>query len=158
MSVPVIYFNSIASRTWWRHQMETFSALLAFVRGIHLWQVNSPHKGQWHGALVFSLICRWTNGWVNNRDTGDLRHHPANYDVTIMDTDERCRNNSPSKGHQPNFSHIFHKPKQPNITETPWSINNRHTFHPFADLGLRTHLFSSAMEVICHTIQRRFKT
>ena len=26
----------------------------------------------------FSLICPWTNGWVNNRNTGDLRHHYAN--------------------------------------------------------------------------------
>ena len=29
---------------WWRHQMESFSALLAFVRGIHRGPVNSPHK------------------------------------------------------------------------------------------------------------------
>ena len=28
-----------------------------FVRGIHRSPVNSPHKGQWHGALMFSLIC-----------------------------------------------------------------------------------------------------
>ena len=28
-----------------------------FVRGIHWSPVNSPHKGQWHGALMFSLIC-----------------------------------------------------------------------------------------------------
>ena len=37
--------------------METFSALLALWRGIHRWPVNSPHKGQWRGALMFSLIC-----------------------------------------------------------------------------------------------------
>ena len=42
---------------WWRHQMETYSAFLAFVREIHRWPVNSPHKGQWRGALMFSLIC-----------------------------------------------------------------------------------------------------
>ena len=31
-------------------------------------RVNSPHKDQWHGALMFSLICAWwMNGWVNNR-------------------------------------------------------------------------------------------
>ena len=29
--------------------------------------VNSPHKGQWREALMFSLICAWTNGLVNNR-------------------------------------------------------------------------------------------
>ena len=51
--------------TWWRHQMETF------VRGIHRWQVNSPLKGQWRGALMFSLICARINGWVNNGEAGD---------------------------------------------------------------------------------------
>ena len=30
----------------WRHQMETFSALLALVRGIHRYKVDSPQKGQ----------------------------------------------------------------------------------------------------------------
>ena len=46
--------------------------------------VDSPHKGQWCGALMFSLICPWTNVWANNRDTGDLRFHHAHYDVTVM--------------------------------------------------------------------------
>ena len=55
-----------------------------FVWGIHRSPVNSPHKGQWRGALMFSLICAWTNSWVNNRDAGDLRRHRAHYDVTVM--------------------------------------------------------------------------
>ena len=42
---------------WWRHQMDKFSALLALCAGIHRSPVNSPHKGQWRGALIFSLIC-----------------------------------------------------------------------------------------------------
>ena len=33
---------------------------------------------------MFSMICVWINGWVNNRESGDLRHHHAHYDVTIM--------------------------------------------------------------------------
>ena len=33
---------------------------------------------------MFSLICAWTNGRVNNRDAGDLRRHRAHYDVTVM--------------------------------------------------------------------------
>ena len=41
--------------------METFSALLALCVGIHRSPVNSPHKGQWRGALMFSLICVWRN-------------------------------------------------------------------------------------------------
>ena len=42
------------------------------------------HKGRWHGSLMFSLICAWTNGWANIRDAGDLRRHRAHYDVTVM--------------------------------------------------------------------------
>ena len=53
-----------------------------FVWGIHQSPVNSPHKGQWRGALMF-LIYAWTNGWVNNRDAGNLRHHRGYYDVTV---------------------------------------------------------------------------
>ena len=59
---------------------------LPFVRRIHRSPVNSPHKGQWHRALMFSLICTWTNGWVNNRYTGDFRRHRAYYDATSMST------------------------------------------------------------------------
>ena len=47
--------------------------------------VDSPQKGQWRGALMFSLICVWTNGWTNNRDAGDLRPHRTHYDVIIME-------------------------------------------------------------------------
>ena len=43
--------------------------------------VNSPHKGQWCGALMFSLISIWINGWVNNREAGDLRRYRDHYDV-----------------------------------------------------------------------------
>ena len=55
-----------------------------FVRGIQQWPVNSPHKGRWRGALMFSLICAWTNDWANNREAGDLRRHRAHHDVTVM--------------------------------------------------------------------------
>ena len=56
-----------------------------FVRGIHRSPVNSPHKGQWRGALMFSLIYIWINGWVNNREAGDLRRNRAHYDVIVME-------------------------------------------------------------------------
>ena len=60
-----------------------------FVRGIHWSPVSSPHKGQWRGALMFSLIYAWISGWVNNRDAGDLRRHRAHYDVIIMDRSDK---------------------------------------------------------------------
>ena len=41
-------------------------------------------KGQWHGALMFSLICVWINDWVNNREAGDLRRYRAHYDVIVI--------------------------------------------------------------------------
>ena len=64
----------------WRH----FPRYWPFVRRIHRGPVDSPHKGQWRGALMMYLICVSTNGWVNNRDAGDLRRHHAHYDVTVM--------------------------------------------------------------------------
>ena len=64
----------------WKH----FPRYWKFVRGIHRSPVNSPHKGQWRGALMFSLICARINGWVNNRKAGDLRRHRAHYDVIAM--------------------------------------------------------------------------
>ena len=47
-------------------------------------RVNSPHKGQWRRSLLFSLICAWTNGWVNDLDTGDYWRSRSCYDATIM--------------------------------------------------------------------------
>ena len=54
------------------------------VWGIHRSPVNSPHKGQWRRALMFSLIWAWTNSWANNREACDLRRQRAHYDVTVM--------------------------------------------------------------------------
>ena len=69
---------------WWRHQMETFFALLTLCAGNSPVPVNSPHKGQWRAALMFSLICARINDWVNNREAGDLRRHRGLYDVNVM--------------------------------------------------------------------------
>ena len=64
----------------WKH----FPRYWPFVRGIHRSPVNSPHKGQWRVALMFTLICARINGWVNNREAGDLRRYRAHYDVIVM--------------------------------------------------------------------------
>ena len=55
-----------------------------FVRGFHRPLVDSSHKGQWRGALMFSLICARTNDWLNNAEVGDLRRHHTHYDVTVI--------------------------------------------------------------------------
>ena len=68
----------------WRHQRETFCALLA------IYARNSPVTGEFPAhrpvtrSFAVSLICAWINGWVNNGEAGDLRRHCANYDVTVM--------------------------------------------------------------------------
>ena len=64
----------------WKH----FPRYWPFVGGIHRSPVNSPHKGQWRGALMFSLICAWINRWVNTREAGDLRRNRAHYDAIVM--------------------------------------------------------------------------
>ena len=59
--------------------MEAFSALLAICAG------NSPVPGEpvTRRFDVF-FICVWINGWVNNRDAGDLRRYRTHYDVIVM--------------------------------------------------------------------------
>ena len=87
----------------WRHYLEFLTAAQSiihkktnppittkltdwpFVMGIHRSPVDSPHKGQWRGALMLSMICAWTNGWANNRDAGDLRR------IVLFMTSLLCR-------------------------------------------------------------------
>ena len=64
----------------WKH----FPRYWPFVRGIHRSPVNSPHKGQWRGALMFTLICARINAWVNNREAGDFRRYRTHSDVIVM--------------------------------------------------------------------------
>ena len=88
VSIPwllrVLPISSRSYISWWRHQMKTFSVLLALCAG------NSPVTGEFPSlrpvtqSSDLSLICAWINGWVNNRKAGDLRRHRAHYDVTVM--------------------------------------------------------------------------
>ena len=86
--VGFIHCGSIKASFSWYHdnviKWKHFLCYWAVVRGIHRSPVNSSHKGQWQGALMFSLICAWINGWVNSREAGDLICHRAQYDVTLM--------------------------------------------------------------------------
>ena len=64
--------------------METFSALLAICAG------NSPVHSEFlaHRPVMQSFDVYFDmhriNGWVNNREAGDLRRHHAHYDVIEM--------------------------------------------------------------------------
>ena len=41
---------------------------------------------------MFSLICAWINGWVNNGEASNLRRHHAHYDVTVILFRPQCIN------------------------------------------------------------------
>ena len=62
----VIISHQTLQNTWWRHKWKHFPRYWPFVRGI------------------FSLSWAWINGWVSNREAGDLRRHRTHYDVTVM--------------------------------------------------------------------------
>ena len=85
--------NEIA--IWWRHQMETFSALLVICAR------NSPVTGEFPAQRPVTLsfdvffdlrrntrlskqLWDWINGWVNNREAGYLRRHRGHHDVIVM--------------------------------------------------------------------------
>ena len=80
----------------WKH----FPRNWPFVRKIHRSPVNFPHKGQWRGALMFSLIYVWINDWANNREAGDLRRYPVHYDVIVMKQYRSWWSGAPVPGHQ----------------------------------------------------------
>ena len=68
--------------SWWRHQMETFSMLLALC--------DSPLAGEFPAQrpvtrsfdVFFDL--RPNKRLIDNREAGDLRRYRAHYDVTVM--------------------------------------------------------------------------
>ena len=108
----------------------------------HRSPVNSSHKGQWRGALLFHLICVWINVWVNNREAGDLRRYRAHYDISVMRYSPRqCGLETPYGGIDPGqdwlrywFCSWWHQA----IT---WA--NVDLFYGFNVLFLITMLFSS---------------
>ena len=62
----------------WKH----FQRYWPFVRGICRSPVNSPHKAQWRGALMFSLICtlnkrlsKQSGGWWFETPSCSLWRH-----------------------------------------------------------------------------------
>ena len=78
-----LFPHQLLMRTWWRHQMETISTLLALCAG------DSPFTGEHPSDRPVTrsfgvFIDVWTNGWANSLDAGDLRRHRAQYDVTVM--------------------------------------------------------------------------
>ena len=81
-SLSVVKFSIALQKfrvaSWWRHQMKTFSALLAAL------PVPGEFPAQRPVTQSFDVFCVWLNGWVNTREAGDLRRYHAHYDVIVM--------------------------------------------------------------------------
>ena len=61
-SLTIVYSTVYSGADQRKHQN---SVSLAFVRGIHLWQVNSPHKGPvMRKMFQFDNVIMITNQWV----------------------------------------------------------------------------------------------
>ena len=95
--LPALWLHCNATTHWYKWQYFIIDAhhdavikwkhlplYWPFVRWIHRSPVNTSHKDQWRGALMFSLICSWINGWVNNREAGDLKRHCPHCEVIGM--------------------------------------------------------------------------
>ena len=80
LSIPIQFqFKNLSIQFQFNSWIDPSPALW----GIHRSPMDSPHKGQWRGAFMFTLICALTHGWTNNGDAGDLRSHRAHYDGTV---------------------------------------------------------------------------
>ena len=62
--------------SWWRHQMESFSALLALCAGKSPVTCDPRTKAS-DAELWCFFICARINGWINTREAGNLRRHRA---------------------------------------------------------------------------------
>ena len=79
------YIHRLVTWAWWRHQMETFSALLYLCAGNSPVTSKFPSQRPVTRSFDVFMICAWTNSWVHNRDAGDLRRHWSHYDATVME-------------------------------------------------------------------------
>ena len=69
--------------SWWRHQVETFSPLLALFCGNSSFTGEFPSQRPVTQGVMFSLICQ-NKQLINNCDASYWRRHRVRYDVTEM--------------------------------------------------------------------------
>ena len=70
--------------SWWRHQMEAFSALLAFCAGNSSVTGEFPAQSPVTRSFGVFFDLRLNNSWVNNGDAGDLRRPRSHHDVIAI--------------------------------------------------------------------------
>ena len=75
--------TAVGKMTWWRHQMETSSALLAICAGIS--PGTSEFRTQRPVKRSFDVFFDLKQRLSKQPWAGDLRRHRAHYDVTVME-------------------------------------------------------------------------
>ena len=84
-------------------------------------------KGQCRRALMFFLICAWTNGWVNTEGDCDLRRHRADYEQAMVSTiNNRYNVVQISRYHRKHVNSEFENLKSAEMNKTivlGWWIN-----------------------------------
>ena len=76
----VIIDSRHSKKSWWRHQMETFSALLAICAGNSPVPMNSPLKRQWRFDVCIGLCLnkrlskQWWGWWFETPSRSIWRH------------------------------------------------------------------------------------
>ena len=132
---------------WWRHQMETFSALLAFCEGI---TGGLPSQRPVSRSFDVFFISAWKNGWVNNRDASDLRHHRAHYDVMIKVYPQNymyCNARRPNEDDEPNIRPVV----LALISTVAFTVVNKHHHGPHTFwLGQITVSITKTSTLILH--------
>ena len=137
----------------WKH----FPRYWPFVRGIHRSPVNYPHKGQWRGALTFSLVCTRINGWINNREAGDLRRYRGHYDVTVMLLIHAV---SPTEDRECVEGFIFIKPSRKTAswyTTQSWynnMVSNYASYTICSSVLYNDYINPTPDERVCHVLTR----
>ena len=74
----------VAQIVWWRHRLETVSALQALCVRNPSVTSGFPSQRPVTQSFILSLICIRTNSWANNRDAGLFRRYRAHHDVVVM--------------------------------------------------------------------------
>ena len=114
-----------------------------FVLGIHRSPMNSPHKGQWRGALMFFFNQQLSK----NGDADELRRHTAHDDVIVMDITTDIADNlnqewSSSLPHtcvKGGFRGRRTPTHHPHPTPTPCTHTHTHKFLQYCIRGLKIY-------------------
>ena len=106
----IVFCESFKSPAHFSDQCNsTCFRVVAFVRGTHRSPLNSPHKGQWRGALMLSLICalkklfsKQSRGWWFETPSRSLwRHCNGLWNSTMGDQNGRFASVASS-------THLYH--------------------------------------------------